>query len=319
MKQLGLSALLVTLMGGAGCTLVVDTDVDPGRPDQGLSEDAGGSDLGVGDVGVLDAGGPMDLGSDAGVACMAPTDCTQAGLADHLCPSGTCVPDPKWACVGDVEPPMPGSGRRAWRQRYVEINSGEVPSDLTASLCRITDVECANPIAQDLRPDRNGVLSYLVPEGFEGYVVLTSTAIEPAVVHLSGPVVEDTPDEEILTFRLLFNGAPQLFANLLRLQLEPDTVIAIISSLGCDQRQAAGSTVETTTQTSSTSIVYVGNDLPDPSLSATTENGNVALINHPTGITTVRVRREGYTEPVAERRANFRPGAIHYMALPPTP
>lgn len=264
--------------------------------------------------------------NEVNAGCESNSDCQSAGLGPAFaCLDGICV-DATWSCLGNVPVPPAGSGTRLWRQRYVEITTQLPPPDLQVDLCQNTDISCMNPIAIGLTPGSDGVVANPVPYAFEGYAVVTSAFIEPAVVHFPRPVVNDIDDQTLETFNLLPLGTTSTFAAELGVPLDPARTVLITVSLDCTGAPADGTVVETDTGDMSTITLYINNRLPDPSLRETRKsgNGNAVTLNHPVGLTTLRISRVE-TEETTGTRQLFLRGRVrntsftNYIALPPTP
>jgi hypothetical protein len=101
-----------------------------------------------------------------------------------------------------LHPPAPKRDRAHVNVHACSFTSGggcpEAVPDLTATLCNTLDVECAMPLAQNLRSDENGDFSFDVPtggpsgKGFDGFLRITSQVglcTDPSLFGATAPAV----------------------------------------------------------------------------------------------------------------------------------
>jgi hypothetical protein len=109
--------------------------------------------------------------------CEKTADCSGFGNAecvDKVCVAiestggggaGGSVPvDPKWDCIGNVEPPDPGGDTVRHVYRFVlAVDESHVPDNLSTQVCAGIDPDCENPKPGFPQPDANGLLELDLP------------------------------------------------------------------------------------------------------------------------------------------------------------
>ena len=107
---------------------------------------------------------------------------------------GSVPVDPVWACLGNIEEPMPVPGEtHTVSFSIVESITRVAPAGLTARLCAQVDVNCDAPLEEGLTPGADGDITVTVPSGFQGYLETDAPDLMPSLL-LVGPVVNDSPD-----------------------------------------------------------------------------------------------------------------------------
>jgi hypothetical protein len=121
--------------------------------------------------------------------CLAPSSPDAGGSSG---PSKPLLPA-RWACVNEAPRDfVPDPDRTVtMRMDVVDVTTLRVPPALVAEACHPRDIECADPIANDLHPGADGFLEFVVPYGFEGFMGFTAPDFVPALLFSNRALIED--------------------------------------------------------------------------------------------------------------------------------
>jgi hypothetical protein len=93
-----------------------------------------------------------------------------------------------WSCLKDVsEPPKtPGSAGNAivYSLRLVDLATDVPYPDVPITACPLTDIECNNPVAENLHTDADGLVNVRLTENFSGYLEIEPTNAVQYLFHL---------------------------------------------------------------------------------------------------------------------------------------
>jgi hypothetical protein len=106
------------------------------------------------------------------------------------------VGDARWACLDEA--PAGGADRLVPSVELElpirDIVSGRAPDGLSARACAKIDVNCGAPLAAPTGVEVDGAVHLQVPQGFDGYVELTSPTTVPTMFFLNRELMRDASE-----------------------------------------------------------------------------------------------------------------------------
>lgn len=108
--------------------------------------------------------------------------------------------DPKWACLDGAEPPSAVALRPTvtFTLGLNDPSTRSAPPGAALRACNRFDLECSMPAAGPLELGPDNLFHLELPQGFAGFIELTSPAIIPALYVFSRPLLTDVEDEFIV-------------------------------------------------------------------------------------------------------------------------
>lgn len=192
-----------------------------------------------------------------------------AGDAGNLPP----LPD-NWACLR--EPPrmvIPQDGRTVnIRFAVTDFVQLTVPAGLTAKACESRDIDCENPVIDNVVPDSEGFIEFEnLPHGWRGYSVVSAPDYVDSLIFTNRPYTEDSmPDgPTVLTPDQLMDIAKGGNED-----IDMTKGIAILTVYDCNGDAAPGVRFEQDDSANEEPAFYFSSTLPDrerPSTTITTQ------------------------------------------------
>jgi hypothetical protein len=221
--------------------------------------------------------------------------------------SDVSTPGQDWSCLD-----APSTARRGivpddtrvvnYSVRFATLFGGQ-PTNVRVRACSPADVTCASPVAQELRPDSQGIVTLPLFWGFDGFLEVTADGMVPAAFSMRGALVESAVDPLPMVMVPLA-GVSQLAASN-GVAFRDDQALVLLEVVDCQGVLAGGVRFA---NDSGGLPFYMENGLPNTLASLTDERGVGGFINAPTGV--VRVSGfVGQTERlIATKTLNFRAG-----------
>jgi hypothetical protein len=231
--------------------------------------------------------------------------------------------DPKWGCLGSVKPPTFPNPKVNVSVPLVDLNTKKPVITIDARPCGKTDVTCASPLGPTVQPNAQGILSFVLDAGFDGYVELKSTNIDgglpahlPSLVFFNPPLSVDTIYIPIpLISPAALGGLAAQFGN----AIDPTLGAPFAEVMDCQGKAADGVGVALDQVDSGTRTFYFVNGLPTESTTQTDLTGYSGFINAPTGVRTITGTVKATGKRVGTISVLVRPSTLTYTVLPPTP
>jgi hypothetical protein len=296
------AALAAGFLASTGCSLVVKTDVDQCS----VSADC--------------AARGADFASTVCVAhvcleCAADADCTARGaqFANTACVANVCEAkvDPKWGCIGHVEPRMSGSMVTV-KLQILDIISLQPPKNLTIKLCNKLDPQCAAQLGPNRVADAEGVVTVDVDSNFQGYLDVVGADYFPALVFID-PVFDALNGD----IQLITKGSANGLAVQAKVALDPATGLLAARTVDCESKRTAGVSVSIFPSDKETGYYFLGGGL-SLSASATDSSGNSGFVNIAAGTPTLTATRGPNGQEIGKVSTIIRAGAITYQIVGPT-
>jgi hypothetical protein len=197
---------------------------------------------------------------------------------------------------------------------------------IDAKPCAKTDVTCMNPLGPVVQPNAQGILTFTVDAGFDGYIDLKSNVNTdggpppyiPSLIFFNPPLADDTI---YLTVPLVSPTALTLLAQQFGNVIDPTLGSPFQATYDCQNKPTAGVSVsiDLKSDAGNTRTFYFVNGLPSESATQTDYTGYSGFINVPPGIRTVTAALADGGVYVGKVSVLVRAGTITYTILPPTP
>lgn len=276
-------ALLATLLGPLGCTLVLD----PGEQQ-----------------------------------CKVDADC-QPHLPGGTCSAGVCVKpvDPVWGCLGNVVEPLPDPTQKVTITEQLTDTSQAPVTDATIDICAKLDVDCTSSdpnYPKGLHPDAQGSLTFSVIQGFDGFIRITATSFMDSRVYVGRPVV--TPPA-VKSVRLIQTSEYGAIAGFAKQTVDPTRGTAILYAVDCSGLAAGGVSFASPNADANSASFYLINQLPTlpPTATSTDKDGFGGIFNLPTGPAVATTTRASDQRPVGQSSFAVLANTISYVQIAPTP
>lgn len=250
--------------------------------------------------------------------CSTDADCIQRGGAfiatacvDFFCQA---KPDPKWGCLGNVSQPDGGAGPFPASLRLRDAVTQAPLPGVRGQLCRKLDVSCSEPLSEMVSSGADGLITFQVEAGFDGYVALTDPNVAPSLYFFNPPVVSA---REPKVLDLSSPAVMALFASQIGAELESGRGSVMLVAQDCLGDVTAGVTYATPNADAATLIFYLVGMLPTSQATATDGTGFGGLVNVPTGAVTVTGTLAAGQRNIADLGLLVRASTVTYTSMVP--
>jgi hypothetical protein len=223
-------------------------------------------------------------------------------------------PDPKWACLDGAEPPSAVALRPTvtFSLGLNDPSTRSAPPDAALRACNRFDLECSQPLSAAVVMGADGLFHLELPQGFDGYLEVTSPAIIPALYVFSRPLRTDLEDEFIVvslsTARgLAASGSQQL-----------DTSLGLLAVRARDCLGELTEGVKFSNDKGGTAFAFV-DGLPVLGYDETNEEGLGGFLNVPLGTVVVQGQEAMSGRVSGTATVLLRRGWIAIVELDPRP
>lgn len=259
--------------------------------------------------------------------CASNSDCVNRGpaFAATVCVDSFCQgsADPTWSCAGDPPSGDPDAGPGPFIASIILLDANQVPlAGVQAQPCSKLDVDCTTPLASPINSDANGLVSFAVPSGFDGYLQLTSSSmtsspIVPTLYFFNPPIVSNTTSPLEVTVLV-----PEDLAGIgqeVGVTLLSDRGTVILTALDCQGNPAPGVVFSVSSGDSMTATFYTAQQTPltDAGAQSTDTTGYAGIANVPAGSTAVTGTLLSNGERLGAISLFVRAGAISYAPWVP--
>jgi hypothetical protein len=240
-----------------------------------------------------------------------------------------------WGCLGNVIPPVVKKPKVTIAVPLTDLITKAPITAVTAKVCAKIDVNCSTPLQSGVVPDSNGVLTFSLDAGFDGFVLIqpmlpdagcpidagqdAATCYFPLVmaslVFFNPPLVDDTT---YITIPMLSLDTLTTLA-----KANGDTVNTSLGSVfmeavDCSFHAGKDVAVSLDSTTSETRGFYLIGGIPSLTASATDTSGYAGFINTPIGVRTVSGVLKPDSKFIGKISVFARPGFISYTTLAPS-
>lgn len=252
--------------------------------------------------------------------CETDADCEARGgdFAGSICVEGLCEEepepvDPKWGCIGKVEPPVAGQ-MVTLTSRFLDLVTNKAPVGATFRLCNKFDTLCDAPIGE---PEMNadGDVTVTIPTDLEAYLEMQAPDYYPMLSFLD-------PEPQLFEQNPVVFAVPTAVAASLAMfagvELDETRGILLARMVDCTLAPTAGASVALFPSDGATRF-YTINNTVKADASKTDTSGNSGFINVEPGTPSVT----GYVAPGGQAYGTVstlvRAGHISAQLLKPTP
>ncbi len=263
--------------------------------------------------------------------CEKTADCSGFGNAecvDKVCVAiestggggaGGSVPvDPKWDCIGNVEPPDPGGDTVRHVYRFVlAVDESHVPDNLSTQVCAGIDPDCENPKPGFPQPDANGLLELDLPvNDLSSFLKITSDETMPTTVFLQRPII--IPQTEKIIRMVSLETIIALAEGAADVPYDPLKSSAVILTSNCLDERTSGVRIESAAADQDTVPFYFNSSIPNPDVTETDTQGAGGFLNLPPGPATVKIYRASTDELIGTGTFLGQAGVLSYLPIGPT-
>lgn len=186
--------------------------------------------------------------------------------------------DPKWGCLEGAAAPSAVALRPTvtYTLGLNDPSTRSAPPGAALRACNRFDLECAAPVAGPLELGADNRFHLPLPQGFDGYLELTSPAIIPSLYVFSRPLMADVEDEFIVVSLATARG----LAASSSVQLDPALGLVAVRARDCQGELTAG--VQFSNDKGGTAFAFV-DGLPVVGYDETNDEGLGGFLNVPLG------------------------------------
>jgi hypothetical protein len=224
------------------------------------------------------------------------------------------VGDPRWACL---DQPPPNSANPLvptvdLAMQVADTVTNAIPEKLTARACGKRDVYCDTPLAEPVSPSGDGGLHLSVPQGFDGFLEITSPSTIPTMYFVDRPLMHNTTRSLAIISTLALNG----LAMQAGLRLESTLGHVLIYVFDC--MGAPASDVQLSNGAGGLPFIFV-DGLPNLGQDVTSVQGIGGFVNVTPGYSLLEGRRRSSSQVVGTTNVVVRGGWFSYIDVRPQP
>jgi hypothetical protein len=243
------------------------------------------------------------------------TDMQELSPSELAAAAAPVAPSGAWACLADdgvIQAPFTDESRRFVYTLRIETLFGDVPANTVVRACSTADLDCTQPVTEDLPVDARGVVDVPLFWGFDGYLEIRADGIIPSVSYLREPIYADSVQSIPVQVAPLDALAAYAAAN--GTTLREDRALLAVEVFDCNWALAAG--VEVTNDAGGVVFSFT-NGLPTIGMSVTDGRGLAGALNVPPGVLRAAGDIVSTGQRVAARTINARAGWTSAVALVP--
>jgi len=256
---------------------------------------------------VLSASACTELESGSDLLEMQPGLLSGTGAA-------AAVSDPKWACLDGAEPPSAVALRPmvTFSLGLNDPSTRSAPPDASIRACNRFDLQCSTPVLGPLGMSADELFHLSLPQGFDGFLEITSPAIIPALYVFSRPLQTDVQDEFIVVSLATARGLAASGS----VQLDPMLGLMAVRTRDCLGEISAG--VRFSNDKGGTAFAFV-DGLPVVGYDETNDEGLGGFVNVPLGTVVVQGQEATSGRVSGTATVLLRAGWIAIVELDPRP
>jgi len=198
----------------------------------------------------------------------------QLGVAD----AGAKRVDPKWACLGEADPPSAVALRPSVGLTVAVLDSAllTTPAGLQVRACNRIDVDCMTPALPPIGVSSDGLVHLSLDQGFNGFLEITGPTIVPFLFFVSRPLQTERQE----TLNVIGPASLQALAGSGDVMIDPTLGFLLLRAFDCQGELASG--VSVSNGAGGLPFNFV-DGLPNIGADVTDVNGIVGFVNVPTG------------------------------------
>jgi hypothetical protein len=222
--------------------------------------------------------------------------------------------DPKWGCLDAVATPRAVALRPtvSFSLRLYDPTTQATPPQSSVRACNRFDLDCAAPVDGPAVPAQDGLIHLNLPQGFAGFLEVTSPAIVPALYFFNPPLDTDRQDEFIVVG---FDTARAL-ASQSSVALDPELGMIAVRTMDCTGELSGG--VEFSNDKGGVPFAFV-DGLPVIGYVVSNGDGIGGFVNVPPGLVVLQGQEAGSSRISGKASVIVRKGWFAYGDLNPAP
>lgn len=261
------------------------------------------------------------------VQCESSSDCAARGFENAACVKNVCEEatpvDPIWGCLGHVVEPEPDKTKKvslSVRLAYAGDDGPVTGADV--DVCGKLDIDCVGTSAnlpKGLHPDADGVVTFSVLQGFDGFVRVSHPDTMDSRVFVGRPIVTPPKTKEV---QLLRKSEYSLLAAAAHQDIDLTRGSSIVLSVDCQGESGSDVRFESQNADSKSLEFYLINQFPTPppTATATDADGFGGFFNLPESPSdVVRAYRAKDDVYIGESSFHVLPNTVSYVQVAPTP
>jgi hypothetical protein len=222
-------------------------------------------------------------------------------------------PETRWGCLDAPEPPTasPLMPRVDLALTVIDTVTDAPPAGLSARACSRLDVDCDTPLTPDVSPTiEDGAMHLSVPQGFAGFVEISSPTTVPTMYFINQDLLRDTAESFAVISTLALAG----LAARDNVMIDPARGFVLIRTFDCQGAPASG--VELSSDKEGQPFAFV-DGFPVVGRDETSGDGIGGFVNVPSGIVVLQgiVREHGTA--LSNASVFVRPGWFSYGDIEP--
>jgi hypothetical protein len=224
------------------------------------------------------------------------------------------VEDPKWACLDGSERPSAVLLRPTvtFSLALNDPSTRSVPPGASVRACNRFDLECATPVLGPLELSADNLFHLSLPQGFDGFLEITSPAIIPSLYVFSRPLQTDLDDEFIVVSLATARGLAASGS----VQLDPTLGLVAVRTRDCLGELTAG--VRFSNDKGGTAFAFV-DGLPVVGYDESNAEGLGGFVNVPLGTVVLQGQEAMSGRVSGTATVLMRAGWIAIVELDPRP
>lgn len=220
--------------------------------------------------------------------------------------------DTAWACLDQPAPARAVARVASVRLTLViaDIGLEAPPEGVKVRACHLLDVACQTPVTGSVEPAPDGSLQLVLPQGFTGFVEITSSDSVPTLFFPSAALSSDAVEE----LWVLTRAGLEALAAAGGTRIDAGRGHLLVRAFDCED--APASEVEVSSRGGGQPFRFE-NGLPSLGSSVTTANGLAGFVNVPPGLAVLSGRELGSGRAAGRASVIIRPEWLTYGDVKP--
>ncbi len=250
------------------------------------------------------------------VQCKTDADCEARGgeFAGSVCLDDVCTAkeiDPKWGCIGNVEPLQSG-GMDTLKSIFLDLITNEAAQGISVKLCNKYDTPCSAPLATPT-PEADGSVTVTIPSDVEAYLEVTGPDYYPLIAFLDHDVQAENPVVFVIP-----SGVAAALADNAGVTIDDTKGILLLRTADCTGSATAGASVSIFPSDKETRFYTIQNSVT-PDATKTDSAGNAGFVNVTPGTVTAHGTIGPGGQEYGAVQTLIRAGTVTAQILRPTP
>ncbi|HEU4576943.1 MAG TPA: hypothetical protein VFS67_01720 [Polyangiaceae bacterium] len=222
--------------------------------------------------------------------------------------------DPKWGCLEGPEAPRAVALRPtvSFSLRLYDPTTQATPPQSSVRACNRFDLDCAAPVDGPAEPAQDGLIHLSLPQGFAGFLEITSPAIVPALYFFNPPLEADRRDQ----FIVVSLDTARALAGSGNVALDAELGMIAVRTMDCAGELSGG--VEFSNDKGGVPFAFV-DGLPFIGYVVTNGDGIGGFVNVPPGLVALQGQEAGSERVSGKASVLVRKGWFAYGDLNPAP